>query len=662
MRNLAPGAKLGRFQILSVIGEGAMGVVYLARDPEIERTVAVKTLRAIAEASGSARADLEARFLKEAKLAGRLQHPNVVTVYEVGREGDTSFIAMEYVDGEPLNRVAATDAGLDASARIEIVRQIAQALEHAHGRGVLHRDIKPGNILVTRDRRVKVADFGIGKLLASGTGDLTRTGQMLGSPAYMSPEQIKGEKLDGRSDLFSLGVVTYELLTGSRPFPGDSITTLVYQILHTEPRDPLALRGDLPPVAREVFARLLAKSPDRRPADAAGFLKEIRRIEAELRDVVPTQALSSERLTAPLEVPVRREPPAPPAPPSASSPTPPVPAPPAPPSDRAWTSGPLYLFGAAAVLAAIAFLLWIWRAPERREDVRVATSAATPAPAAPAAVEPTVFPAPTEAPTIALPTPGPAAAADAIVGATRLVETAPAPTRARPTPRPAAPTPGPPTPQPPPTAPPVAANAAPAPSFGERGSAADDAPADKVYRTRRYAKFSASPDQARLYLDGRYTGIVDDWDDRGGGKTLPFPAAGRHRVRLELPGYRTLHLDVIVNPEADDETVEIEDELKRLTKADYPKLKGPAGRTEGPVVFRVVPPGAVVSENGRALGAASAFGPASPLKLTGPMVHDLELAAPGFEPRVVRILVSSNADRPEALVTVALKALPAGAK
>src|SRR6185436_13789930 len=152
--------------------------------------------------------------------------------------------AMEYVEGQPLNRAAAGGA-LDIAARLEIVRQVAQALQHAHERGVLHRDIKPGNILVTRDRRIKVADFGIGKLLSSGGADLTRTGQMLGSPAYMSPEQIKGEKLDGRSDLFSLGVVTYELLTGARPFPGDSITTLVYQILHTEPRDPLALRGDL---------------------------------------------------------------------------------------------------------------------------------------------------------------------------------------------------------------------------------------------------------------------------------------------------------------------------------------------------------------------------------------------------------------------------------
>jgi len=259
------GSRLGRFEITGVLGEGAMGTVYLAHDPQIERPVAVKTLRL--EGSQEQGKDLASRFLKEAKLAGRLQHPNIVTIYEAGRDQNTDFIAMEYVEGEPLKRLM-TDPDFSLSERVEVVRQTALALEHAHDRGVLHRDIKPGNILITRDGRVKVADFGIGKLL-EGAGDLTRTGQMLGSPAYMSPEQIRGEKLDGRSDFFSLGVVFYELLTGSRPFPGDTITTLIYQILHTEPRDPLRLRADLPPSTRSVFSRLLAKAP---LADTVGYL------------------------------------------------------------------------------------------------------------------------------------------------------------------------------------------------------------------------------------------------------------------------------------------------------------------------------------------------------------------------------------------------------
>jgi len=654
VRNLAPGSRLGRFEIVSVVGEGAMGVVYLANDREIERPVAIKTLRAMSEASGAARSDLEARFLKEAKLAGRLQHPNVVTVYEVGREQDTSFIAMEYVDGEPLNRVAARGEELDTAARVEIVRQVAQALQHAHERGVLHRDIKPGNILVTRDRRVKVADFGIGKLLSGGTGDLTRTGQMLGSPAYMSPEQIRGERLDGRSDLFSLGVVFYELLTGSRPFPGDSITTLVYQILHTEPRDPLELRGDLPPVTRAVFARLLAKAPDRRPADAAEFLGEIRKIETELENVEPTQALTVSasapatvtRATRPAGVPPGA--PASPAPPSAG-----------PGSARGPRSaGPLYLFGGAALLVALALLIWIWRASEKRQE-RLAAAAITPAAspavsAAQAEREAAPVALPTEVPTPeALPTPGPPAAADAIVGAPRLDKTAPP--RPRPSPVSRAEAAAPPAAASIPT-PVAAASAAPSNGAAHPAAASESAPApDNVYRTRRFAKFSGSPAQARVYLDGRYAGIVDDWDDHGGGKTLPISGEGVHHVRLELPGYRTIHLDIIATSNADDDTVDIDDELKRQSRVDYPKRHGPSDRTVGPVEFQVSPPDAVVSEDGKPLGPASAFGAASPLKLSGPTVHDLVLSAPGYEPKTVRILVSSNADRERAAVKVTLK-------
>ena len=666
MRNLAPGSRLGRFRIVSVVGEGAMGVVYLATDPEIERSVAIKTLREMSDASAEVRSDLEARFLKEAKLAGRLQHPNVVTVYEVGREQNTSFIAMEYVEGESLTQVAAQGARLDIAARVDIVRQVAQALQHAHERGVIHRDIKPGNILVTRDRRVKVADFGIGKLLASGTGDLTRTGQMLGSPAYMSPEQIRGEKLDGRSDLFSLGVVFYELLTGSRPFPGDSITTLVYQILHTEPRDPLELRGDLPPATREVFARLLAKAPDKRPADAAAFLREIRKIEAELGGGEATQAITAARAAhsaAPAALPAAPgpRPKGPPAEPPAGS----VPqgrgsgegsAPAA-----ARSTGPLYLFGLAAVVVAASLLLWIWRASSRREDrsADVVSTAPTAAPglAGPSPLGATAVPMPTSEPTAeptpeALPTPGPQAAADAIVGATRIEKTIPARPRPSAAPRPPA-TPS--SPSPPSSESPVLEASAPGVSGGP--AAATLSPPDNVYRTRRFAKFSSSPDQARIYVDGRYAGIADDWDDRGGGKTLPFSTDGTHRVRMELPGYRTLRLDVLVTDSAKDETVEIDDELKRESRVDYPKLHGPADRTVGPVEFQVAPADAVVSENGKPLGAAASFTAASPLRLSGPAVHDLVLSSPGYEPKTVRILVSSNADRERATVKVQLKAL-----
>jgi serine/threonine-protein kinase len=278
-----PGSRLGRFEITSVLGQGAMGVVYLANDPHIGRQVALKTVRP-GMARDETAIEIEERLRKEARLAGRLQHPNIVTIYDVGRDGDEYFIAMEYVDGRSLTRYLVAPDDLPLSAKIAIVGQTAEALAHAHERGVLHRDIKPGNILIARDGRVKVTDFGIGRFTAASASDLTRTGQMIGSPAYMSPEQVRGERLDGRSDLFSLGVVLYELLTSARPFPGESITTLVYQILHTEPKDPLELRSNLPAATREVMARLLAKQPEKRPADARAFLRELARIETIQRE------------------------------------------------------------------------------------------------------------------------------------------------------------------------------------------------------------------------------------------------------------------------------------------------------------------------------------------------------------------------------------------
>jgi len=663
MKPLPPGSKLGRFEISSVLGEGAMGVVYLARDPEIERQVAVKTIRAEGGV-GLPRGEMESRFLREAKLAGRLQHPNIVTIYEVGKDREVFFIAMEYVDGEPLTRFLAARADFSLSERVELVRQAASALEHAHERGVLHRDVKPGNILLTRQGRVKVADFGIGKLLTAGTTDMTRAGQLVGSPAYMSPEQIRGEKLDGRSDLFSLGVVFYELLTGSRPFPGDSITTLVYQILHTEPRDPLELRADLPRATRDVFARLLAKSPAKRTANAREFISEIRRIESKLRESEETRRLilppplpaaSETRETEPAgHVPAAVPPPAPapvqPRTPALVAPSSAESAPPGPPVARSPLSASL--FGLAAVFIAAAVLVWIWRSTQKRGEgvsgLAVLPSAeATPAAAA-AGTLPDYAPTaraqnPGATPGETLPTPGPAAAADAVVGAPRY--------SVRPTPGLQAVSP---------PSDPADTGTAPAavpPSDGsasERQDASATAP-DNVYRTKRFARFGVSPDQARLYIDGRYVGTADDWDDSGGGKEFQFAWEGVHRVRLELPGYRDLNLEVVVTSAAQEETVEIDDELDRVSRVPYPKLSSVSERTTGAVAFEVEPSDATVAQGGRALGPASSFGPSSPLRLSGPAVHDFVLSAPGRKPKTVRILVAPNAGKDLAKVELELK-------
>ncbi len=621
------GSKLGRFEITGVLGEGAMGTVYLAHDPQIERPVAVKTLRP--DLYGQQAQEVATRFLKEAKLAGRLQHPNIVTIYEAGRHQGVDFIAMEYVDGEALNRLLSRP-DFSLSERLEVVRQATLALEHAHARGVLHRDVKPGNILITRDGRVKVADFGIGKLL-TGTGDLTRPGQVIGSPAYMSPEQIRGETLDGKSDFFSLGVVFYELLTGSRPFPGDTITTLVYQILHTEPRDPLQLRADLPGSSREVFARLLAKSPAKRPAGAEEFLREVGVIEQDIA-ALRTHPLGLAGPAAEADTAARPSSPeveggalaSPPAEPQAP---------------RAW--GVTYLFGLAALILAAAILLAIWRRTERgtessppaRPDESVSSAVPRAVPATAVASGAMPAPAATPAP---LPSRGPREAADASVGAPRAGGPAPA-RRPIPSGR---------------TAPAQAAVSAPEPP---EAFVSSSPPSDKIFRTRKYAKFSVSPDQARIFVDGRYVGIADDWDDHGGGKTLALGREGTHRVRLELPGYRTLNLEIVETPTASDETVDIGDDLKREARVDYPKIPKLDDRTVGPVEFTVNPPETEIAEGSRILGPASAFAPGSPLRLSGPAVHDLMLTAPGHKPKRIRILVSSNAGREVARVKLDLK-------
>jgi predicted Ser/Thr protein kinase len=630
---LSLGSKLGRFEITGVLGEGAMGTVYLAHDPQIDRPVAVKTLRR--DLVGEDGSEIATRFLKEAKLAGRLQHPNIVTIYEAGTDQGVDYIAMEYVDGQPLNRLI-SDPDFSLSERVEVVRQAALALEHAHERGVLHRDIKPGNILITQDGRVKVADFGIGKLLGVAS-DLTRAGQMVGSPAYMSPEQIRGETLDGRSDFFSLGVVFYELLTGSRPFPGDTITTLVYQILHAEPRDPLKLRADLPASTREVFSRLLAKAPARRPASGREFLREVSAIEREIEAL----HLSTRPLGAPALAGAG-------GPPFAAGEETEAAVPAGAEAASRRISGLTYLFGVAALILAVAILVAIWRRTSQVSTGEQASAASSPpaakAPAqAPEATSPMVAspqpesswpPAPTAPP---LPTRGPREAADATVGAPRPGGEA----RAR---------------RPSPSA--QVARADPPASAPEppEASVSSGPPPERTYRTRRFAKFSVSPDQARIYLDGRYVGIADDWDDHGGGKTLEMGREGGHRVRLELPGYRTLSLEVEVTPEARDDTVDIGDDLKSESKVPFTKLPKLDDRTVGPVEFvKVEPPDAVVSEGERTLGPASSFGPDSPLRLSGPLAHDLRVSAPGYRTRTFRILVTSNADREVARVKVDLK-------
>ncbi|MHB1144837.1 MAG: serine/threonine-protein kinase [Thiobacillus sp.] len=252
--------KIGRYEILSEIGQGAMGTVYRARDPLIERTVAIKTV-SIAQLQQEG-ADAESRFLREAQSAGRLSHPNIVTIYDVGEADGLAYIAMEYLSGATL-RDLMSRRPMPLDLTLDTVTQMAEALAFAHEHGVIHRDIKPSNVVVTGRRgRIKLTDFGIAHLVNS---EHTQTGQMLGSPRYMSPEQAMGREIDGRSDIFSLGAVLYEMITGQYAFDGDSLPTILYRVIHETPAAASSLRPQLPAGLGSLLTRMLDKNPQIRP-------------------------------------------------------------------------------------------------------------------------------------------------------------------------------------------------------------------------------------------------------------------------------------------------------------------------------------------------------------------------------------------------------------
>ena len=252
--------KIGRYEILDEIGQGAMGTVYRARDPLIERTVAIKTLP-IAQLRQEG-ADAESRFLREAQSAGRLSHPNIVTIYDIGEADGVAYIAMEHLHGRTL-RDLMNKGPMPLDLALDTALQMAEALAFAHEHGVIHRDIKPANVVVTGQRgRIKLTDFGIAHLANS---DHTHAGQMLGSPRYMSPEQAMGREVDGRSDIFSLCAVLYEMLTGHYAFDGDSLPAIIYRVIHESPVAASTLRPELPPGVASLLAHMLNKRPEARP-------------------------------------------------------------------------------------------------------------------------------------------------------------------------------------------------------------------------------------------------------------------------------------------------------------------------------------------------------------------------------------------------------------
>jgi serine/threonine protein kinase len=255
--------RFGRYEILAELGRGAMGVVYRARDPKINRVVAVKTV-SLAGQPPEAEVEYRERFIREAEAAGRLSHPGIVTIYDVGEEPETRapYIVMEFVKGPSLERLLSEQGHtLPLEQALQLTLELAEALDCAHGQGVVHRDLKPANILITEDGRAKIADFGIAKL---NLANLTLGGRTLGTPAYMSPEQLNGDEVDGRSDLFSLGVILYTVLTGYRPFQGNSAMTVSFKVVNKEPVPASVLDTDLPPGLDYIISRAMAKDPAQR--------------------------------------------------------------------------------------------------------------------------------------------------------------------------------------------------------------------------------------------------------------------------------------------------------------------------------------------------------------------------------------------------------------
>ncbi len=251
--------KYGRYEIIKELGRGAMGVVYQAHDPQIDRLVAIKVLRKDRVTTN----DFVRRFLKEAKAVGRLSHPGIVTVYDIGQDHETIYIAMEYLDGNPLDRIMAGQK-FSPEEIVDIGCQVALALDYAHRKGVVHRDIKPPNIIVTSDGLVKVTDFGIARIEDGAGQQQTRVGEILGTPLYMSPEQVSGLTVDGKSDIYSLGIILYELATAKRPFKRANLTAIFKAITQDIPQPPVEVSPEVPLTLSSVIMQCLDKDPVKR--------------------------------------------------------------------------------------------------------------------------------------------------------------------------------------------------------------------------------------------------------------------------------------------------------------------------------------------------------------------------------------------------------------
>jgi serine/threonine protein kinase len=588
-----------------------MGIVLSAIDPALDRPVAVKLIRL--DVDGTQAAELEQRFLREARVAARVTHSSIASVFDAGREGDSLFLVMELVQGESLAKRLAEGRFPTLPEALEIASQVADALAAAHAAGVVHRDIKPANILLTRTGQVKVSDFGVAKAVGEST-ELTRTGTVVGSPAYMAPEQIQGAPVDGRADLFSLGVVLYEMLLRRRPFPADTVTTLIYQVLHQDPFEDGQTLRVLGPDLAGVLRHALAKQPLSRVADAATFARS-------LRSLAPRPLQTPPPLVAPTVI-MGGTPtpgsyaaalPSGTAPVGTAAMSGPITGPPPLGSQGVVTATPALstggvgrsgqwlpiAIGAALLVAAVVLVLWQRRPdpppslagsvavqvapattarpaqeslepPPQREPMSAAGSESTPAAVPPSALP---FDALARArelrdegnTTLALfllrglPSEHPQYwQAQALIRdwqATAQPPPRPSASANEAAPRPAAerPAPRPVEPMPQPSLQPLP-EPAPLPAAPRVTFVA-------TFETQSAAEFNVSPEDATVEVNGRAIGIADDWDGSGGAEAFTFPGPGTYTVRLSHEGYQAVYVRVIVRADADEETADIDTEL-----------------------------------------------------------------------------------------------------
>ena len=283
--------KLGKYEITGILGKGAMGIVYKALDPDIDRKVAIKTIRFDLISDESESEELIKRFMREAQSAGKLTHPNIITIYDVGREKDMTYIVMQYIEGPSLQKMISSGEKFSTQDVIQLMDRICSALDYAHNNGIVHRDIKPANILMDKEGKPYIVDFGVARI---ETSTLTEAGTTIGTPSYMSPEQVMGKKVDRRSDIFSLGSILYELLTGRRAFQAQSITTVIYKIINEEPPALAEVKKGLPVGFEHIIGKALAKDPDERYKTCTQLAADLRNLIQISEKTIPITMIKEE--------------------------------------------------------------------------------------------------------------------------------------------------------------------------------------------------------------------------------------------------------------------------------------------------------------------------------------------------------------------------------